>query len=69
MPPEFSQVFYAQTPLYAAALAWGLLGEKFSALSCCGIALFTCSLAVASAPDAALARVGLPLGLPPPADE
>ena len=31
--------------------------------------LFTCSLAVASAPDAALARVGLPLGLPPPADE
>lgn len=51
----------AQTPLYAAALACVLLGEHFSTLSLGGVALFTLALAVASAPDAALAAIAQPV--------
>ncbi|KAH8097871.1 hypothetical protein JL720_789 [Aureococcus anophagefferens] len=57
VPPAVSQIFYAQTPMWASLLAFLLLRESFSPSSQLGIAAFTLSLAVAAAPDDALAKL------------
>ena len=57
VPPAVSQIFYAQTPMWASLLAFLLLRESFSPSSQLGIAAFTLSLAVAAAPDDALATL------------
>jgi len=54
VPAAVSQVFYAQTPLWASVMAFLLLHESFSALSLAGAGAFTLSLVVAASPDALL---------------
>jgi hypothetical protein len=58
VPPAFSQVFYAQTPLWASVFAASALHEHFSSTSLLGVAAFTASLAVAACPDDLLHNLG-----------
>ena len=53
VPPAFSQIFYAQTPLWASVFAFCFLHESFSDTSLMGVGAFTVSLGVAACPDEA----------------
>ena len=72
VPPAVSQIFYAQTPMWASLLAYLLLHEQFSPSSQLGIAAFTLSLAAAAAPQAAVDAIlrrdldGAPAPIPIP---
>ncbi len=54
VPPAVSQIFYAQTPLWASVLSFTMLHESFSSTALLGVAFFTGSLLVSSSPDEAV---------------